>query len=142
MKKLWLALALCWPLGPASAQTNIPGVAGKSPTGMVAVAQGSTGTTGIVTATLGAAANLTTYICGFSVSANIISTGTPGPVTIVGLLGGTQTILLPIGSQNVSYSRDYSLCIPASAPNTVITVNSTACSGCSAVDVNAHGYQY
>jgi len=63
-------------------------------------------------------------------------------VQVVGLFDAATMVLQGSNDKVNWFTLHYSLCIPASAPNIVITVNSTACSGCSAVDVNAHGYQY
>lgn len=99
----------------------------------------NSGTTGAVTATLSGVQSKTTYICGFDISA-AGGTATLSPVTIAGLLGGTFTYQ-GISAGGVPFVRTFSPCIPASAQNTAITVNTTADGTATAVDVQAWGYQ-
>lgn len=109
--------------------------------GAVVVAT-ATGTTGAVTATLPAVAKVTTWICGFDVSA-IGGTAAVGPVTVTGLVGSkTLTYQLSSSAAGVVLSRTFTPCIPASAVDTGIGVTTTADGTATAVDVSAWGYQH
>lgn len=96
----------------------------------------ATGTTGAVVGTLAAAANKLTTLCDFDVSAT--GTGSVGPVTIAGLLGGSRVYQLTAPS---IVSKSFNPCLPASAPNTAITITTTADASATAVDVNSSGTQ-
>lgn len=120
------------PCGSSGAIQTTQIVLGTGVTGI------ATGTTGIVTATLAGTAAKTTYICGFDISA--AGTATISPITIGGLLGGTFTFQ-GISAGVTPFVRTYSPCIPASASNIAITVNTTADGTATAVDVQAWGYQ-
>lgn len=98
------------------------------------------GTTGAVVGTLAAVASLTTYICGFDVSA-IGGTAAVGPITVAGTVGSSLVYQMSSTAAGVTLGRTYQPCIPASAVNTVITVTTTADGTASAVNVNAWGYQ-
>jgi len=101
-----------------------------------------TGSTGAVTATLAGVANKTTYICGFDVSA-IGGTASVGPVTVGTLIGGnTYTYQLSASAAGSFLSREFTPCIPTTAANTAITITTTADGSATAVDVNAHGFQF
>lgn len=125
---LTLLLAL---IGPAAAQVL--------PQGATSVAAVGTGTTGAATATIAATANRTNFLCGFSVSA-IGGTATLGPITITGLLGGTQTYQLASTATGITLSVPFGACIPASGVNVAIAIVTTADGSASAVDVNSWGY--
>ena len=100
------------------------------------------GTTGAVVGTLAATAGKLTYICGFNVS-SIGGTATVGPITVAGLVGSSQVYQVPVNSAAgaIVVTQTFKPCIPASAPNTAITVTTTANGTASAVDVNSWGYQ-
>src|SRR5215469_1006693 len=116
-------------VGPAVAQTS--GV----PTGAI-ITGNATGSTGAVVGTLAARAGVTTYICGFNVSA-IGGTATVGPITVAGLIGSSQVYQLPVNAATgqILATQTFSPCIPASAANTAITVTTTADGTATAVDV-------
>lgn len=101
----------------------------------------ATGTTGAVTATIAGVISATNYLCGFDVS-YIGGTAAVGPVTVTGLLGGTWTYQLDVASATVgkTFSKEFSMCVPASATNTAIAVVTTADGTATAVDVQLHGY--
>lgn len=126
-------LAACLGLFPALAFAQAP-----SMPPVVAVA---TGTTGAVVATMSAQAGKTNWICGLDVSATG-GTATNGPVVVAGTLTGSLTYQLSanVANQAVNFNRTYTPCIPASAPNTAITVTTTAAAGATAVDVQAWGF--
>jgi hypothetical protein len=107
----------------------------------------ATGTTGAVAATLPAVAAKTTYICGFSVSPGSAASAITIQVTVTGTITGTLTwaVGAPItaaGTTGATLTVPFNPCIPASAVNTGIAVNSGAL-GTSGVnnDVNAWGFQ-
>src|SRR5215469_3303557 len=131
-----VAAALFFFAGLAHAQTS--GV----PTGAI-ITGNAAGSTGAVVGTLAARTGVTTYICGFNVSA-IGGTATVGPITVAGLVGSSQVYQAPVNgtapAPTVAAFTFYP-CIPASAPNTAITVTTTANGTATAVDVNSWGFQ-
>lgn len=106
------------------------------PTTSSIIAGNATGTTGAVVGTLAAAANKTTSLCEFDVSA--AGTGLIGPITIAGLLGGSRVYQI---TAPAIISKSFSPCLPASAANTAITITTTADATATAVDVNSSGTQ-
>ena len=122
-------------VGPAASQTS--GV----PTGAI-ITGNATGTTGAVVGTLAARAGVTTYICGFNVSA-IGGTATVGPITVAGIIGSSQVYQVPVNSAAGAIVATQAMypCIPASSTNTAITVTTTANGTATAVDVNSWGFQ-
>jgi hypothetical protein len=122
------AFLLC---APAAAQTS--GV----PTGAI-ITGNATGSTAAVTGTLAAAANKTTYICGFAIS----STGTAAisPITVAGVVGSNM-IFQNVTAGTGQLAQAFYPCVPAAAPNTAITVTTTADGTATAVDVNSWGFQ-
>jgi hypothetical protein len=115
---------------PALAQTS--GV----PTGAI-ITGNATGSTAAVTGTLAAVANKTTYICGFSVS----STGSAAvsPITVAGIVGSSMVFQNLSAGAGILQQAFYP-CVPASAPNTAITVTTTADGTATAVNVNSWGF--
>lgn len=107
-----------------------------TPIGATLLSGNASGTTGAVVGTLAAASGKTTSICTFNVSAS--GSGSVGPITIAGLLGGSQTYQLTApGSVGMTFSP----CLPASAVNTAITITTTADASATAVNVNSSGYR-
>src|SRR6516162_2548256 len=131
-----LAAALFLFVGPAAAQTS--GV----PTGAI-ITGNAAGSTGAVVGTLAARVGVTTYICGFNVSA-VGGAASVGPITVAGLIGSSQVYQAPVNgtapAPTIAAFTFYP-CIPASAPNTAITVTTTANGTATAVDVNSWGFQ-
>lgn len=124
------------------ADNTIPVVpTSQYPSGATPITGNAAGTTGAVVGTLAAAANKTTYICGFNVQA-IGGTATVGPITVAGLVGSSQVYQ---GSSSAAGGTVVSVAfnppIPASAVNTAITITTTANGTATAVDVNSWGYQ-
>jgi hypothetical protein len=99
-----------------------------------------------ITATLAAAAGKTTFIQGFTVTGLGATVGGIIPITVTGLLGGTQTFYyaVPAGAA-ISASPfivTFPVALPASAVNTAIVVNVPSLGiGNVAAGVNAWGYQ-
>ncbi len=83
---------------------------------------------------------MTTYICGFNVSA-IGGTAAIGPITVAGLIGSSQVYQLTSTAAGVQLTQNFNPCIPASAVNTSITITTTADGTATAVDVNSWGYR-
>lgn len=122
-------------VGVADAQQNMPTIAGA----VASIAAVGTGTTGAVTATLAGVAGKVTYLCGFDVSA-AGGTATISPITVAGLLGGTFTYQ-GISAGGAPFQHAFNPCIPASAANSSITVNTTANGTATGVAVQSWGFQ-
>lgn len=121
----------------------LPVAPNSYPAGATPLVGVGTGSTGAVTGTLTGAAGVTTYLCGFDVSA-IGGTAAVGPITATPLAGSSPLSLTYQFSSSAAGStlnRGYSPCIPAPAVNTSITVTTTADGTASAVDVNVWGYR-
>lgn len=99
---------------------------------------------GVAAATLTNAANRTTYITGFSVTAGGATAGSLVNVTVAGLVGGTQTFVLAIPTGvalGAVLTYDFPTPIPASAPNGVIIVSCpSAGAGSTAQCTNVTGF--
>lgn len=121
---------------PVNVGTQAPG---QFPLNSTAITGAATGTTGAVTATLTSAANNTTYICGFAVSA-IGGTATIGPITISNTLTANMVYQAASSASGTTLTQNFSPCIPATAANTNITIATTADGTATAVDVNAWGF--
>lgn len=104
------------------------------PAGAIAVGNSGTGTTAAV-ATLPASPGRTTYVCGVDISS---ITTTAGTVTIAGVIGGTQNIVLPATAGPIIVPM--TPCFPATGPNTTIVVTGAFTAGTAAA-INARGYQ-
>jgi hypothetical protein len=143
MKRLAAALfALCLLalLSPAHAQFACPDAyaAGRFCT---PITGNNTGTTGAVVGSLAAStAGKTTFLCGFSVDA-IGGTAAVGPITVAGLVGSSMTFQLSSSATGAFREKSFAPCLAASAPNTAITISTTANGTATAVDVNSSGYQ-
>jgi len=101
----------------------------------VPVANSATGSTGVVTATLPAAANRTTFIRSFQVGA----LGTGGAAVTISNLGAGTLTFQSVAGQALNYVFDPPL--PATGQNTVITVGAAANASATAVAVTAVGFQ-
>lgn len=101
----------------------------------------ASGSTSAVVGTLAAAAAVTTYICGFNVQA-AGGTAAVGPITIAGLLGGSQTYQATANATGGQVAgQTFTPCLPASAVNTSITTATTPDGTATAVNVNSWGFQ-
>ncbi len=97
------------------------------------------------TATLPAVAGKRTYINGFSVTGSGATGALVVNVTVVGLLGGTQTYVytVPAGAALAAPGLvvNYPIALPASADNTAIVVSlPTVGAGNTNTCVNAYGF--
>jgi hypothetical protein len=119
-----------------------PAFGQSRPVGSTPVTASATGTTAATTATLPAAAGVTTYICGFSIDANATA-AIAGNATVTGTVSGTLNFTQPVGATPAvgALNRIFNICIPASAPNTAIAVNSIAPGTAGVVSVSAWGFQ-
>ena len=115
---------------PAVSQTS--GV----PTGNI-ITGNATGSTSSVVGTLAGFTGKTTYICGFSVS----STGSAAvsPITVAGIIGSSMVFQNLSAGAGILQQAFYP-CVPATAPNTAITVTTTADGTATAVNVNSWGF--
>ncbi len=112
------------------------------PPGAIPITGNAAGTTGAVVGTLAAVAIKTTYICGFNVQA-IGGTAVVGPITVAGLTGSSQVYQASSSAAGgTAASATFSPCIPASGPNTAITITTTADGTATAVNVNSWGFQF
>lgn len=104
----------------------------------------ATGTTAAVTATLAATSGKTTYICGFYISA-AATAGTAVDATITGTITGTLNFVEGVGATTAdgagNLSQTFTPCVPASAADTAIAVNSGAAGTGGNTAVSAWGYQ-
>jgi len=107
---------------------------------VTALAGNATGSTGAVVGTLTATSTTTAYISGFSVSA-IGGTAPVGPITIAGLIGGSQVYQMSSSVAGNTLAVNFAQAIPASAVNTNITVTTTADGTATAVNVNSWGFR-
>ena len=106
------------------------------PTGNI-ITGNATGSTSAVVGTLSGFVGKTTYICGFSVS----STGSAAvsPITVAGIVGSNMVFQNLSAGAGILQQAFYP-CVPASAPNTAITVTTTADGTATAVNVNSWGF--
>ena len=137
---------------PAAVQGSIPagtntignvGIISQYPTGATPITASATGTTAATTATLAGAANVTTFICGFSIRANATAAAT-GNATVTGTITGTLNFTqwtAPLASGLGVTEEVFIPCVPASAVNTGIAVVSAAPGSGGTVSVSAWGYQ-
>lgn len=148
-------LAILVPLGQTTKSASIPVTiasdqgtigAGTSqyPSGATVIAVTATGTTAATVATLPGAVGKTTYISGFTITADATAL-TTGTATVSGLIGPTtfsyvQTVSAATSGASV-LNLGFNPAIPASAPNTAIVVTSAAAGTAGNTVVNAWGYQ-
>ena len=102
----------------------------------------TTGTTGATTATLAGVASKTTFICGFTITSDATA-ALAGSATVTGTITGTLNYIQNVGSATAAgiLQQTFSPCIPASATNTGIAVNSVAAGTGGNTAVAAWGYQ-
>lgn len=137
-----VATPSCQPVGVSNPLPTTGGASQyptNATTGAVATPKASvgSGTTGAVTASLGAVAGQTNYLCSFSVSA--AGTGNESPITVTGVLGGTLTYQV-VAAGGAPFVRNFTPCLPASAVNTAIAISTTADASATAVNVDLQGF--
>jgi hypothetical protein len=128
-----------WQSTQVKAQAPAGGPYQVWPAGVI-ITGNSTGTTGAVVGTLAAATGKFTNICGFAVSV-IGGTAAVGPITVAGTVGSSLVYQGSSTAAGITLTQNFWPCIPSSAPNTAITVTTTADGTATAADVNSWGYQ-
>jgi len=125
--------ALLW-FAPANAQATLP-------PGAQSVAVSAVGTTGVVTATLPAQASMTNWLCGFAIRSSATAAVT-GDATVTGTVNTLHftEFVSPVASGIGTVDQRFDPCIPASAFNTAIAVNSIAAGTAGVTSVTAWGY--
>lgn len=119
------------------------GFASQYPAGATPITAAATGTTGTVTATLAGTSGKTTYICGFTITADATAL-VIGTATVTGTVTGTlsyRQLVAAVAAGSGLLSPAFAPCVPASAANTGIAVNSIAAGLGGNTAVNAWGYQ-
>lgn len=134
MKIRLAIIAMLFGCSPAFAQFVVP-------VGASAVATSATGTTGIVTATMPALASQTNWICGFAIRASATAAVT-GDATVTGTVNTLHftQFVAPVASGIGVVEEYFSPCLPASAFNTAIAVNSIAAGTAGVTSVTVWGY--
>jgi hypothetical protein len=106
----------------------------------IPVVASATGTVAVTTATLPASANMITNICGFSIRSTATAAVT-GNATVTGTGTMNFTQAIPASPQLGSVDYSFIPCIPGTAINTAIAVNSIAPGSGGIVSVTAWGFQ-
>ncbi len=134
-------------LGPATIANSVPGIQSSQYPGNATAAANpitasTTGTTAATTATLAGVASKTTFICGFTISSDATA-ALAGAATVTGTVTGTLNYIQNVGSATAAgvLTQSFAPCIPASAANTGIAVNSVAAGTGGNTAVTAWGYQ-
>jgi hypothetical protein len=119
-----------------------PPMASQYPVGAIAVTASATGTTAAVTATLPGASAKTTFVCGFAITSGA-TLGLGSTATMTGTISGSLNYVQPIGALPgvAQLQQAFSPCVPASAVNTGIAVQSGAAGVGGNTAVSAWGYQ-
>jgi hypothetical protein len=113
------------------------------PAGATPITASQVGTTAAIAATLAGTSGKTTYICGYSIraSATVYAVQTD---TIVGVITATMSSLLWVAPAASGIGVDeqiFSPCIPASAANTAIVINTGTPGSGGNVTAKGWGYQ-
>ena len=117
---------------------------GNVATPVVGVFQGADTTTAV--ATLPAAVGKTTYVCAINVNGLGATSQAVINIAVASVVGGITMnfqYVMPAGNSNQStpMQGSFNPCIPATAPNTVITVTVTGAAGNTSTNINVSGYQ-
>lgn len=132
------------PVVIASNQTALPVTLTSTPypTGATPITASATGTTAATVATLAATSGKTTYISGFTISADATS-ALAGAATVAGTIIGSLNYIQSVGSATSAQllTQSFIPSIPASATNTAITITSAAAGIGGNTAVTAWGYQ-
>jgi hypothetical protein len=140
------ACAICVVAAPAAIANSLPVVPSSqypanATAAAVPVTATATGTTAATVATLAAVSGKTTFICGFTITAD----ATALAVGTASVAGGTMALnylqgISAVTSGAGNLTQSFNPCIPASAANTAITVTSAAAGAGGNTIVNAQGY--
>jgi hypothetical protein len=130
-----------------SISPNSPAITTSAPTsqypsGAVPLTATATGTTAATVATLAGTAGKTTFICGFTISADA-TTAIAGAATVTGTISGSLNYIQNVGAATAAgvLTQTFNPCIPASAANTAIAITSAAAGIAGNTSVNGWGYQ-
>lgn len=128
------------PVTVASDQGNLSNT--PYPSGATAITSSAIGTTAATVATLAGAASKTTYICGFTITADATA-ALAGAATVAGTISGSLNYIQSVGAATSAQllSQTFIPPIPASATNTAITITSAAAGTGGNTAVTAWGYQ-
>jgi hypothetical protein len=113
------------------------------PTNATPVTGTATGTTGATAASIPAAATKTSYVCGFTITADATALAT-GTATLSGTISGSMSYIQSVQAVANGASvlnQTFAPCIPGSAVNTAITITSAAAGVGGNTTVNIWGYQ-
>lgn len=112
------------------------------PSGATPITASATGTTASTVATLAAASGKTTYISGFTITADATA-AIAGAATVAGTITGSLNYIQSVGTATVAQqlTQAFNPAIPASATNTAITITSAAAGVGGNTAVTAWGYQ-
>lgn len=134
-------------LGPSAIASSVPVIPSSQYPGNAAAAANpitasAIGTTGATTATLAGVASKTTFICGFTITSDATA-ALAGTATVTGTVTGTMSYIQNVGGATAAgiLSQSFAPCIPASAANTGIAINSVAAGTGGNTAVTAWGYQ-
>lgn len=118
------------------------GSASSYPTSATPITASTTGTTAATVATLAGTSGKTTYISGFTITADATA-AIAGAATVAGTVSGSLNYIQSVGTATVAQilSQNFNPPIPASAANTAITVTSAAAGVGGNTAVTAWGYQ-
>lgn len=132
--------SLSVPMTIASDQGNI--FISPYPSNATPITGSTIGTTAATVATLAGAASKTTYICGFTITADATA-ALAGAATVAGTISGSLNYIQSVGAATSAQQLTQSFIppIPASATNTAITVTSAAAGTGGNTAVTAWGYQ-
>jgi len=121
--------------------TAVAGAAGF-PNGATPITASATGSAAAATATLAAAAGKTTYICGYQIGSTATAAAA-GNATITGTITGTMNFEMGTGVSPavVQTQSTFSPCIPGSAVNTGIAVNTANPGAGGVISATAWGFQ-
>lgn len=143
----WVAVDASNPLpvttGPAPSPTSpLPTASNPYPAGATPITASATGTTAAVVATLSGAASRTTYICGMAITSTATA-AVAGNATVTGPVSGTLNFVQGVGLSPAvaTLSQVFIPCVPSSAANTAIVVNSAAAGAGGVTAVSAWGYR-
>lgn len=135
------------PPGPATIANSYPFISpSQYPANATAAANpitaSNTGTTGATTATLAGVASKTTFICGFTITSDATA-ALAGTATVTGTVTATLNYIQNVGGATAAgiLTQTFMPCIPASAANTGIAINSVAAGTGGNTAVTAWGYQ-
>jgi hypothetical protein len=118
---------------------NQLGSGGSASRARTTVMGGNVGTTAAITAQLPAAAGQTTFLCGFDVSLTATA-ATSGNISISTVSNVQVLAGVGLAPAVVHTSMTFSPCLPGSAPNTVINVNTPIPGTGGVVSALAWGY--